>query len=131
MWKTFTEGNAFAQATDILAQMNTQAASLFPQDFADFKTSASAYTLRGILLQDLIQLESMFLQLDENNDVCSALKSIRGCLEHSRPWMQQLWHSRTFSQVRQDDCRPKLFKELWMSSITEVCRMQLLHLVSC
>jgi hypothetical protein len=43
-------------------------ASLFPQGFADFKLSAQGYSLQGVLLQDIIQLESMFLQLDENND---------------------------------------------------------------
>merc|ERR1712216_1009401 len=43
-------------------------AALFPQGFEDFKKSADGYMLQGILLQDLIQLESMFLQLDQNND---------------------------------------------------------------
>jgi len=64
-WASIPAGNPYSQGMQILSMMG---AALFPQNFDDFQTSAHGYTLRGILLQDLIQLESMFLQLDENND---------------------------------------------------------------
>jgi hypothetical protein len=42
--------------------------ALFPQDFAAFKQSAQGYMLRGMVLQDINPLDSVFLQLDVNND---------------------------------------------------------------
>jgi len=65
VWADLPKANPFSQGNEILALMG---ASLFPQGFEDFKTSAMGYQLQGILLTDLIQLESMFLQLDQNND---------------------------------------------------------------
>jgi len=64
-WALLPKGNPYSQGTQILGMMG---AALFPQPFEDFKKSADGYMLQGILLQDLIQLESMFLQLDQNND---------------------------------------------------------------
>lgn len=64
-WADIPSSNPLSQGAEILSMMG---AALFPQGFEDFKKSADGYTLQGILLQDLIQLESMFLQLDQNND---------------------------------------------------------------
>jgi len=64
-WAMIPKGNPVSQAQQIIGMMG---AALFPQGFEDFQKSAHGYVLQGILLQDLIQLESMFLQLDENND---------------------------------------------------------------
>jgi hypothetical protein len=65
VWANIAEAAPYAQGVNILQNMGS---SLFPQDFADFQKSAQGYTLRGLLIQDIIKMESMFLQLDENND---------------------------------------------------------------
>lgn len=65
LWSDMPAGSPFAQAQQIISDMG---AALFPQGFDDFAKSARGYKLQGMLLQDIIQMESMFLQLDQNND---------------------------------------------------------------
>lgn len=65
MWVDMEPGNALAQGKQIYDSMS---GDHFPVGFEDFKFSAKGYMIGGKLLEDIIQLESMFLQLDENND---------------------------------------------------------------
>jgi len=65
VWADMEPANPYVQGEMIVKSMS---GDHFPLGFDDFKASAKGYMLRGVLLEDIIQLESMFLQLDENND---------------------------------------------------------------
>lgn len=42
--------------------------TLFPIDFDNFKASSAGYRIRGILIEDVIKLQSLFSELDSNFD---------------------------------------------------------------
>lgn len=64
-WSLLPSGTPYGQGMEIVSMMSP---SLLPQGFDDFSASAKGYMIQGMLLSDLIQMESMFLQLDQNNN---------------------------------------------------------------
>lgn len=66
MWKDLeAAGPIYGQGVEIVEQTEVAA---FPIDFATFKHVAEGYRIQGIVLQAITELETVFLQLDMDND---------------------------------------------------------------
>merc|ERR1712193_526074 len=50
----------------------------FPMDFKEFSESAKGYEIRGLPLEELVLLESLFISLDDNNDGVLSEKEFSG-----------------------------------------------------
>jgi len=67
-WRdTSTGATEKEKATEII-QRAEPAAAYFPMSFADFRKSAEGFRIQGILIENISQPESLFLQLDTNVD---------------------------------------------------------------
>merc|ERR1711977_658274 len=49
-----------------------------PMDFKEFSASAKGYEIRGLPLEELVLLESLFISLDDNNDGVLSQKEFSG-----------------------------------------------------
>jgi len=66
MWMTLDSQATIAQQGKMILQNTPN--QTFPISFADFRHSAKGYRIQGLLLSNITKMETIFLQLDVNND---------------------------------------------------------------
>eukprot|EP00747_Dinoflagellata_sp_TGD_P162280 gnl/TRDRNA2_/TRDRNA2_179711_c0_seq1.p1 gnl/TRDRNA2_/TRDRNA2_179711_c0~~gnl/TRDRNA2_/TRDRNA2_179711_c0_seq1.p1 ORF type:complete len:685 (+),score=101.30 gnl/TRDRNA2_/TRDRNA2_179711_c0_seq1:103-2055(+) len=73
--KAFSMYDAEQQAHEIVKRVDGRS---FPLGFDQFRKQAHGYRLHGFLLEDVTELESMFLQLDDDRDGDLSMKEYAG-----------------------------------------------------